>query len=120
MANSGILIVYFSRTGMTAQVAHELRQALLSRGVRCDLESLEEAGTRRGIRGYLRSALDSILDRRASLLPPDHDPAAYELVVVGTPIWNADVSTPIRTFLRTRGGQLPRLAWFLTYGGSGR
>ncbi len=47
------------------------------------------------------------------------DPKDYDLVVVGTPIWNASVSSPVRTYLAANHGRIPRVAFFCTHGGSG-
>jgi flavodoxin len=119
MANPSALIVLFSRTGTTLRVAGELQQALESRGVDCRLEELREPRSRRGIFGYFRSAIDAARDRPARLANLKQDPSRFDVVVVGTPIWGASPSTPIRTFLRVHGARCKQLAFFVTFGGSG-
>ena len=47
------------------------------------------------------------------------DPTRFDLVIVGTPVWNASVSAPIRTFLGKYSGHLRHVAFFLSYGGRG-
>lgn len=108
------LLVFYSRSGRTRSVAR-----LLAASLQCDVEELVDTTDRRGLRGYLRSMLDAFFRRRVRLAPIKVDPLRYDLVIVGTPVWDASVSSPVRAFLREYAGQLHRVAFFLTYGGSG-
>ncbi len=108
------LVVYYSRTGTTRTVAHALRDEL-----GCKAERIAEHKDRHGLLGYIRSALDAVFHRTAPLLPMEANPADHDLVVIGTPIWNASVSTPVRSFLAANRGRIPRVAFFCTCGGSG-
>ena len=47
------------------------------------------------------------------------DPAKYDLVIVGTPIWAWNVSSPVRTYLTENKGRFRKVAFFCTMGGSG-
>lgn len=109
-----VLIVYYSRTGTTRKVAAEL--AAISGW---DLERVIDTRPREGLLGYLRAGLDALLERHTRLAPSRADPASYDFVVVGTPVWNGSVSTPIRTWLAEHAGRLPGLAFFATEGGRG-
>jgi len=106
---SNVLVVYYSRTGNTRRVATEL--AAMGGW---DVEPVIDMKPRDGLIGYGRSLLDSILGRTTRLAAPRHNPADYDLVVVGTPVWSASISTPIRTWLEEHAGQLPPLAFFAT------
>ena len=114
MRNPKILVAYYSRTGTTKQVAEAISAAL-----GCDVEEIEDTRNRRGILGYLRAAFDAGSRRLTTLKPTRYDPARYDLVVVGTPIWNMSLSPPIRTYLTMHKGRLKNVAFFCTYGGSG-
>lgn len=114
MDRKPVLLVFYSRSGATRSVARFLAASL-----QCETEELVDPTDRRGIRGYLRSALDAFFRRRVQLAPIKTDPLQYDLVVVGTPVWDASVSAPVRAFLREYSGQMHRVAFFLTYGGSG-
>ena len=111
---SRILVVYYSLTGHTAQVARAI-------GERCgaELEPVREQRPRRGFRGLFRSAADMLTARRVALEPPGHDPAGYDLVVLGTPVWAARVSSPMRSWLIEHAADCERVAFFCTEGGSG-
>ena len=104
-----VLVVYYSRTGNTRRVATEL--ATLGDW---DIEPLIDTKNRRGPVGYVRSLLDSIFARTTHLAALRHDPADYDLVVVGTPVWSSSISAPVRTWLQEHAGKLPPLAFFAT------
>jgi len=59
------------------------------------------------------------LQRATPIEPPRADLAAYDLVIVGTPIWAFTMASPVRTFLEGAAGQLRAVAFFCTEGGSG-
>ena len=111
---SNVLVVYYSRTGGTRQVAQTLADALGA-----DVEEIVDLRERKGFWGYLRSAFGAMLGKPAAIREPQKDPAAYRLVVVGTPVWSSSVSTPVLAYLQSRGPVAPRVAFFLTHGGSG-
>lgn len=111
---SKVLIVYYSRTGTTRKVAAEL--AAMGGW---DLERVIDTRSREGLLGYLRAALDALFERHTELAPAQEDPATYDFVIVGTPVWNGTVSAPIRSWLSRYAGRLPPLAFFATEGGRG-
>jgi len=45
---------------------------------------------------------------------PEKDPSGYAIVVVGSPVWNDNVSTPMRTYLTRYSASLPDVALFCT------
>jgi hypothetical protein len=53
------------------------------------------------------------------IAPLDHDPSAFDVVVVGGPVWVAAPCTPVRAFLRQHVGAESKLAYFVSYGSSG-
>jgi flavodoxin len=114
MRNPKVLVVYYSRTGTTKQVADAI-----STTFGCDVEEIVDTRNRQGVLGYLRAALDAGFRRLTTLKPTRYDPAAYDLVVAGTPVWNGSLSPPVRTYLTMHKGRLKHVAFFCTYGGSG-
>jgi flavodoxin len=109
-----VLVVYYSRTGTTETVARAIRLEL-----GCEIEAIHDAKHRSGVLGYIRSGMDAALRRPAKLLAMSSDPDDYDLVIVGTPIWNATVSAPVRTYLLANRERIRRVAFFCTHGGSG-
>lgn len=108
------LVVYYSRTGMTQQIASKIASAC-----HCDIEPIREPQSRQGLAGYLRSVYEALTGKMPDILPPAADPGAYDVVVLGTPVWAGRVSSPMRTYIHRYGGQFNRIAGFCTMGGSG-
>lgn len=115
MQDTRTLVVYYSRTGNTRRVARAIAAELHS-----DLEELADPMERQGTWGFWRCAFEAWFGRTVRLHALAHDPASYDLVIVGTPVWFGRPSSPVRTFLQRYREQLPRVAFFLTHGGSAR
>lgn len=64
--------------------------------------------------GWLRSGRDAGSKRLTTLEKLTDNPADYDLVVVGTPVWNHSVSTPVRTYLSQFKGKFGKVAFFCT------
>jgi len=114
MADSRILVVYYSRTGTTRKVAESLTAAL-----RCDSDEIIEAGSRLGMLGYLRSLLEARRRVASRIAAAGKDPSLYDLVVIGTPVWAWSLSSPVRAYLLANRAKLPAVAFFCTLGGAG-
>jgi flavodoxin len=115
MQRPKILIVYYSRSG-TTRTAAILLGALLG----CEVEEIIDTKPRAGLRGWLGCAYDGLLGRCTRLAPSQRDPGAYDLVLIGTPIWALNVSAPVRTYLELHHLRLREVAFFLTHGGIAR
>ena len=106
------LVVYYSRTGHTAKIAQELANAL-----ECDIEEIIDTKKRSGILGWLRSGRDAGNQSLTVLKEPVNDPANYDLLIIGTPIWAGHVSTPVRTYIHQNMASFNNVAFFCTAGG---
>ena len=114
MPTRDTLVVFYSRTGHTGWAARVLAHELDA-----DLCELKEPRSRRGVLGYLRSTYEAGHGATRPLEALDCDPTAYRRVVVGTPVWNASISTPVRSFLAQYASRLGELAFFVTEGQRG-
>ena len=108
------LVVYYSRTGTTKKVAEEIRVKL-----GCDIEEIIDTKDRSGIVGYLKSGRDAMYKHLTEIKPQIKNPADYDLVIIGTPVWAWNISTPIRTYLTENKDKLKNVAFFATQGGAG-
>ncbi|WP_193176043.1 flavodoxin family protein [Oricola nitratireducens] len=108
------LVVYYSRTGHTEQVAKALAEKLGA-----DLEPIREKRSRLGFLEYWRSGRESFLGILPTIEPSQHDPAGYDLVILGSPVWASQPSTPMRAYLAAHNNKLNSIACFVTLGGSG-
>ena len=111
---SNTLVVYYSLTGNTRQTAEAIAAAL-----EADLEVIEDTFNRDTVLGRPRSAIEGLLGLHSSITPSKHDLSEYDLVVVGTPIWSARQSSPVRSYLSQHRASLKRVAFFCTQGGIG-
>lgn len=105
------LCVYYSRTGNTRRVMQEVAQEL-----HCEMVELTDGEDRTGLRGWLRSGMQAMsreippVKGFKTMLPL----SAYDLVIIGTPVWAGRCSAPVRSFLQEYGQQLRRAAYVIT------
>ena len=109
-----VLVVYYSRTGSTRQLAQRIAAMLDA-----DLEEIHEAHKRLGAFGFLRSLYDVARGRQPRIDAPRHDPRLYKMVLIGSPVWAGHVSSPVRSYLVEHAGGLRRLGFFCSLRGSG-
>ena len=114
MARPKILVVYYSRSGITHKIAEALCEALT-----CEREEIVEDGSRAGFFGYMRSLVEARQKRPSVIAAANRDPSSYNLVVVGTPVWGWSVSSPVRACLIGNRDRLHDVAFFCTLGGAG-
>lgn len=105
------LIVYYSRDGATRKVAEELKAQLGA-----DIEEITEPKGRGGPLGWIRSGKEGSEGTIVPINPPKADPSTYDIIVIGTPIWAWNVSSPVRSYVAAMKGKLPRVAFFCTMG----
>jgi flavodoxin len=106
------LVVYYSRSGNTSKIAHEIADSL-----ECDIEEIKDTKSRSGILGWLKSANDGRKKSFTTIEQPRYDPAQYDLIIIGTPIWAGNVSTPVRTYIHEKQAYFNNVAFFCTAGG---
>lgn len=110
-----ILIVYYSRSGNTEQLAKEI-----AAGCKADIDRIVDDGVdRSGLWGYLRSGWQAASGDTPAIGHPHRSPADYDLVVIGSPVWNWSLAAPVRTYAQRHAAQFKQLAFFCTEGGSG-
>jgi len=108
------LVVFYSRTGNTREVAEAIADEL-----KCDVEEIVDLKDRSGVMGFLLAGRDVTLGRLADIRPSAKDPSDYDVVIAGTPIWSFTVSSPVRTYLLQNKGKFKKLAFYCMSDGSG-
>jgi len=108
------LIVYHSRSGYTRRVAQSLAARLDA-----DLDEIRIVQPLDGPLGYAMCAVEAIGGLAPALRPVTKDPAKYDLVVVGTPVWFWSLASPVRSWLERHPLRGRRFAFYCTMGGSG-
>jgi len=108
------LVAYYSRTGTTKKVAERISTVLGG-----DIEEIHDTKKRSGMIGWLKACRDAGSKKLTTLETVKNDPAIYDIVVIGTPIWNRTLSTPVRTYTSQYKGSFKKVALFRTAGGTG-
>jgi flavodoxin len=108
-----VLVVYYSRTGNTRKVAQQIVA-----GLDADFEEIRTVDDLRGGIGWWKAGFRALIGRPEAIEPAAKDPSAYDLVVIGSPIW-MKLTPPVRTYLKCNAGRFQRAAFFVTHGGSG-
>ncbi|GLK50611.1 MAG: hypothetical protein CMH93_04560 [Oceanicaulis sp.] len=107
------LVVYYSLTGTTRAVAE-----MIADQMNADLAEIGCTRYGRSAWGMIRAVYDSLRNNLPPIEPLARNVTAYDLVVVGGPIWASHPAPPVRRFLRQTVSRLPRTAVFLTHQGS--
>lgn len=107
------LVVFYSRSGKTKKVAETISYIL-----KCDIEEIFDTKNRKGILGFLSAGNDAIRNKSTTITKIKKDPSLYDLVIIGTPIWAANISTPIRTYISLNKDNFKKVAFFCSRLGS--
>lgn len=89
------LVVYYSRSGNTKMVAEKLAST-----IKCDIIEITEPQSRKGLWNLFTSGYEALTKKQPTIIYPKIDYQQYSSVFVGTPVWAASVSTPIRSYLK--------------------
>lgn len=106
-----ILVAYYSRDGHTKQVAEEIAKAL-----QADVEEIVDSKNRKGIFGWIMAGRDGMTKKEADIGPLKYDPADYDLVILGTPMWAGKMTPALRTYLNQHKGKFKATACIVTTG----
>lgn len=110
-----ILVVYYSRTGLTRKIA-----TLISTKLKADLDEVIDKKDRSGPKGYMVAGKDAMQEVLTSITHI-HNPKEYDVIIVGGPVWAWNVSPAIRTYLDKNADALKikKVFFFATQGSSG-
>lgn len=114
-----VLVVYYSRSGLTKQACEALAEDLRAAGHEVVTEELTDRTDRGGVLGFVRGGHDAMRKLTTEIEPVQADPTGFDLVVIGTPVWAGSCTPAVRTFCAQFAGRLPRVAFVATMGGRG-
>lgn len=103
------LVVYYSRSGNTKFIAEKVAE-----GLGAETEELVDEKSRSGIGGFLRSGYEALLGAQPKLKETTKDPREFDLIVLGTPVWEGRPSSPIRAYLKSHDLSGKKAAVFCT------
>lgn len=108
------LVVYYSRTNITKKVAESIAQKL-----DCDIEEVKSKVNYNGKIGYARGIKDAIAAKIVDLEDLKYDPADYDLVILGAPVWASKSANPLISYIDKNSGKFNNIKVFATAGSSG-
>lgn len=112
MSEKKILVVYYSRDGHTEKVAKDIAERL-----NADIEAIIDQKNRKGILGWLGAAKDARSKRETTIGNIEKNPADYDVIIIGTPMWAGSMTPAVRTYLTQVKGDLKNTAYFVLSGG---
>ncbi len=105
-----VLIVYYSRSGKVKEMAEK---AAVSRGA--DIVEIKDTVKRGGPVGFIKSGYQAARKKSIPIARIDTDIAAYERVVVCSPVWAGTMASPIRAFLEKFKYQINEAEYMLMH-----
>ena len=110
------LIVYYSLNGNTDYAA-----GLLQEKLGADVLRLEpvKAFPDKGFKKFIYGGKSALMAETPELVPYTFDAEKYDCVIIGFPVWAANVAPPIRTFVEENDLRGKKVAAFACQGGSG-
>lgn len=106
------LLAFYSWSGNTRMLAQRI-----STSMKCDVEEIYERKRRKGRIGFIMGGFEAALGLKPPIDEPKKDPSGYDILIIGSPIWAGDISSPVRTYL-SRAKGIKRVAFFCTQGGT--
>lgn len=104
------LVVFYSRHGHAKKIGEAIANNLGA-----DLESLEDTKPRDHLISWFKSAFDEELRTKTKIKPTKFNSKDYDLVVIGTPVWDGIVP-PVHEYLKLNKSSFKKVAFFATFG----
>jgi len=109
-----IAVVYYSLNGNCALIAQEIKARLDADLIRLRTEDEKPRG---GFAKFFWAISVMKGWKKAPLKPYTFNPAAYDLIIIGVPVWAGAPARPIRSFLAETGITGKKIALFVCHGG---
>jgi flavodoxin len=107
-------VVFFSYDGNSAFVAQQIKTRLNADLVQLCLKDEKKRGK---IASLFWGGAMVFSRKNPPLKPYDFDPSAYDLIILGAPIWAGSPAPPLKTFLSQTPITGKKLALFVCHGG---
>jgi len=105
------LVTFYSRDGNTRRAAEIIAKAL-----NADVDEIKDKKSRKGIIGFLRAGYDATRGKTTEI-NFSKNPADYDVVILGGPVWNGRVTPAVRTYLLKNRDSIKKAAFFVTCAG---
>ena len=108
------LVSFYSRTNITKKLAERIAGE-----TGADIEEIKPVNDYGGKLGYARGGKDAIRAKPVELEELKFDPADYDVVYLGTPVWASRMSAPLFSYIKQNEGKFTNVKFFVTAGGTG-
>jgi len=108
-----ILIVYYSKTGKTKEIAHTMANELAD-GNEVKLRRIKMKTERNLLVTYLLDTKKAIRREKPEIEVIDYDHRDYDFIFLGTPVWSSKPAPAINTYLDKSNFRDKRVALFVT------
>ena len=102
------LVVYYSRTGNTKKMGE-----LIAKELHADIDEIIDHTDRSGIKGWIMGGRDAV-KKSLTEITVTKDPADYDLVIIGTPVWAGPATPAFRTYIAQYKNKIKKVALFIT------
>jgi flavodoxin len=114
-----VLVACYSRSGNTRRTAEAAAEALRELGAEVTLEEIVDRKPRGGLGGWLGAVKDAFFGSPTVIGGGSAAPEAYDVLVVGTPVWAGTATPAALAYCRVARGRARRTAFFCTMLGIG-
>ena len=108
-----ILIVYYSKTGKTKEIAHSIANELAD-GNEVKLRRIKMKDEKNLLTTYLLDTKKAIRREKPEIEVIDYGHKEYDLILLGTPVWSTKPAPAINTYLGRSDFKNKRVALFAT------
>ncbi len=110
--NHKVLVVYYSKTGHTRKIAQDI-----AKQIDADLEEISDQKKRTGLIGFVLGGRDAMTKKETRISEMKKNPAEYDLIIFGSPIWAGNITPAIRTYINQYSDSIGSTAFFFSSGG---
>lgn len=103
------LVVYYSRTGNAKFVAQTIPEQLES-----EIEEIKDLKSREGTLGWISAGRDATQGKQAQIAETTKNPADFDLIILGTPVWAWSPTPAIRAYIAKNNLAEKKVALFFT------
>jgi len=107
-------VVYYTLDGNSAIVAKEIKTQLNADLIRLQTKDEKKRGK---IGKFFWGGGMVFLHKKPPLKPYTFDPSAYDLIIIGAPVWASSPAPPVQTFLSEAGITGKKIALFVCHAG---
>lgn len=108
------LVVFYSRTGHTKKIGE-----IISNEANWEYEEILDTKKRAGFIRFIKCGMDATRKKTTIIKEIDKDPELYDLIILGTPVWNKRMPPATRTYINENKNKIKKVAFFCTEGGKG-